>query len=180
MVRGQARLFSQRITSSNYKIVTQQHTSSADQEKNKTTAVLQNWIWLLVHDLPVLPGSVTSPSDKSQSPSTSVLAKSVLELQQHLKRSYLIVDGPDECVSYVTNFLQCCRILSKKWSVLIISRDIPDIRNGLRIGTFGHKVLTTPDNRMDINSLVIRNAISIQDTKEDIDKFVGQKPRSLQ
>lgn len=153
---------------------------SDDQEKQTTTAVLQNWIWQLVHDLPVLPESVTSPSDKSQSPSTSVLAKTVLELQQHLKRSYLIVDGLDECVDNdVTDFLQCCRMLSKKWSVLIISRDIPDIRNGFKNGTFGHKVLTTQDNQMDINSLVIQKAISIEDTKEDIDKFVSQRTEEL-
>ena len=152
---------------------------SDDQRKQTTTAVLQNWIWQLVHDSPVLPESITGPSDEYQSPSLLVLSRTLQGLQQFLQRSYLIVDGLDECIDDVAEFLRCCQHASEKWCVLIISRDVPNIRKGLANGAFGHKTLTTQDNRMDINRLMIHKAISVQDTKDDINKFVDQKTEQL-
>ena len=152
---------------------------SDDQRKQTTTAVLQNWIWQLVHKSPVLSESITSPSDEYQSPSILVLSRTLQNLQQYLQHSYLIVDGLDECVDDVADFIRCCQQVAEKWRVLIISRDVSNIRKGLGNGAFGHKTLTTQDNRMDINSLVVHKAISVQDTKSDIDKFVDQKTEQL-
>lgn len=150
-----------------------------DQRKQTTTAVLQNWIWQLVHDSPILPESITTPSDEHQSPSTSILKKILLGLQQYLKRSYLIVDGLDECIDDVTDFLQCCRSLSQEWSVLIISRDVPSIRKGLKDGKFVHKTFTTQDNEMDIYSFLRHKAVSTQDTEEDINRFINHRTELL-
>jgi len=150
-----------------------------DERKRTTVAVMQNWIWQLTHDSPLLPESITVPSDEHQSPSTSVLQRILLSLQQHLRRSYLIVDGLDECVDDVTEFLRCCQTLSQEWNVLVISRDESAIRKALKGDKIGHKVLTTQDNQMDINSFMVHKAISIQDTEEDINKFVSQKTEQL-
>ena len=150
-----------------------------DQSKNTTIAILQNWIWQLVRDSPVLPESITTPSDEYQSPSISILERTILGLQQHLKPSYLVVDGLDECTDNVTRFLQSCRIISRVWSVLIVSRDVPDIREGLRDRSFGHKALTTRDNRMDIDTFMLHKTISKQDTEEDLKKVVGQGTAKL-
>ncbi|MCJ1472736.1 hypothetical protein MMC13_001385 [Lambiella insularis] len=152
---------------------------SDDQRKQTTTAVLQNWIWQLVHDSPVLPESITSPSDEYQAPSHLVLSNTMLALQQYLRRSYLVVDGLDECIDDVSDFLQCCQVLSEKWSVLIISRDVVNIQKALSNGLFNHKALTTEDNKMDIQGLIAHKAIGIQDTKQDIDTFVNQKTEEL-
>ena len=152
---------------------------SDDQRKQITTAVLQNWIWQLVHDSPILPEPITSPSDECQSPSSLILSRTLLGLQQYLQRSYLIVDGLDECIDDLTEFLRCCQTLSERWCVLIISRDVPNIRKTLERRGFMHKALTTHDNKEDINSLIVHKAISVQDTKGDINKFVDQKTKEL-
>ena len=152
---------------------------SNDQRKNTTIAILQNWIWQLVHDSPVLPESVTTPSDEYQSPSIPILEKTILGLQQHLKLSYLVVDGLDECTDNMTKFLQCCQTISRVWSVLVVSRDVPEIREGLKDGRVEHKALKTSDNRMDIDSFIIHKTISKQDTEQDVKKVVSQGTEKL-
>lgn len=62
---------------------------------------------------------------------------------------------------------------------MIISRDVPNIREGLRNGRFGHKALTTRDNRMDIDSFMIHKTISKQDTGQDRKKVVSQGTQKL-
>ena len=150
-----------------------------DKRTLNTMAVLQNWIWQLVRDSPILPESVTAPSDEYQSPSIVVLEKILLELQQHLKTSFLVVDGLDECVDNKTDFLQTCQTLSKVWNVLIVSRDVPDIRKGLAKKKFNHKMLKTNDNRMDIDRLMMHKVITKKDTQEDIKKIVNKYTEDL-
>ena len=151
-----------------------------DPRTQKTTAVLQNWIWQLVRNSPVLPPAVTAPSDEYQSPSITALKATILGLQPYLKRSYLIVDGLDECTDDPKEFLDCCQILSQKWSVLVVSRDTPSIRQALKQGgDITHKPLTSQDTGGDINSMLIHKAISVDDTAEDIDKFISQRTEWL-
>ena len=152
---------------------------SDDPRTQTTVAILQNWIWQLVHQSPVLPPSVTAPSDEYQSPSITALKTTILGLQQHLRRSYLIVDGLDECTDEPLEFLDCCQTLSQKWSVMIISRDTPGIRDALQRGNVEHKALTSRDNSMDIDTMIIHKAISVEDTAEDIDEFVNQRTERL-
>ena len=150
-----------------------------DPRTQTTTAVLQNWIWQLVRQSPVLAPSVTAPSDEYQSPSITALKATILGLQPHLKRSYLIVDGLDECTDDPKDFLECCQILSQKWSVLVVSRDVPNIRQALKQGDIAHKPLTSRDTGEDINSMILHKAISVDDTAEDIEKFINQRTEWL-
>ena len=152
---------------------------SDDPRTQTTVAILQNWIWQLVHQSPVLPPSVTAPSDEYQSPSITALTATILGLQQHLKRTYLIVDGLDECTDNPREFLVCCQTLSQKWSVMVVSRDVPNIRQVLEQGNVEHKLLTSQDNSMDINAMAVHKAISVEDTAEDIDRFINQRTERL-
>ncbi|MCJ1350465.1 MAG: hypothetical protein MMC33_000446 [Icmadophila ericetorum] len=132
-----------------------------------------------LHDSPILPIAITSSSDEHRSPTISILKEILLGLQQYLKRSYLVVDGLDECVDDLQSFLKSCLALSREWSVLVVSRDVPNIRKGLGSGKFVHKTFTTSDNKVDINTFIQHRAISMQDTKEDINKFIHEKTAQL-
>ena len=103
----------------------------------------------------------------------------ISELQEHLKPSYLIVDGLDECLDDVTKFLQCCRKISTKWHILIMSRDVPEIRNGLQMKNLRRRTLTLLDNQKDQNSSMAHRAITVYDTKQDIENVVNRRTEEL-
>jgi ankyrin repeat protein len=150
-----------------------------DERKRTAIAILQNWIWQLVHNSLVLPEEVTQPSDQHRSPTVSILREVLEKLQQYLKPSWLIVDGLDECEEGIAEFLQCCQSLSTGWRILIVSRDVPSIRAHLEDSKAEHKAMTTRDNATDIKDYVIHKMIRIQDTKEDLDNFVAVRADEL-